>query len=51
MRIHGRKLTREERKILTKNNLDTYVWLVQSHTPNELKIIHKETGEVKILQI
>lgn len=51
MRIRGRKPTREERKILERNEVDTYIWLVQSHTPYELKLIHKETGEIKIITL
>lgn len=51
MKIRGKKLTREERKILEKNNLDTYMWLIKSHTTYELKLIHKETGEIKSIAL
>lgn len=47
MRSNGRKPTREERKIISNASFDTYKWLVQKHTSTELKIINKDTGEVK----
>lgn len=51
MKIRGKNPTREERKILVREKLDTYTWLIQSHTPTELKVIHRETGEVKTLDV
>lgn len=51
MKIRGRKPTREERKILAKNDLDTYEWLIQAHTTKEMKVIHRETGEVRIIEL
>lgn len=51
MKIRGIKPTREERKILIKNDIDTYEWLIQKHTSTEIQIIHKETGEVKIIKL
>lgn len=49
MHIKGRKPTREERKIIIKAGLDTYLWFVQKNTSIELYVIHKETGERKII--
>ena len=48
-KIRGTKPTREERKFLMKNKLDTYMWLVQSNNTNTITVIHRETGEVKTL--
>jgi hypothetical protein len=45
----GKKPTYEQRKIMQRNGIDTYMWLVQSETPNELRIIHRETKEVKVI--
>lgn len=51
MKISGKKPTREERKILEKNNIDTYSWLIKSHTTKEIKLIHRETGEIKTITL
>lgn len=49
MHIKGRKPTREERKIIEKAKLDTYTWFVQKNTNTELYLLHKETGERKVI--
>lgn len=49
MRISGRKPTREERKIIANAGLDTYTWLVQKNTNNEMQVINKSTGEIKVI--
>lgn len=51
IRIRGKKPTREERKIIESNDLNTYMWLVKIHTTNELKLIHKDTGEIKVITL
>ncbi len=51
MRISGHKPTYEERKILMKEGLDTYVWLVKKHTSNFIELVHKETGEIKVVKL
>lgn len=48
-KIRGRKPTRDERKVLEKNKLDTYVWLIQSNNPSYLQVVNRDTGEVKQL--
>ena len=45
--MNGKKPTREERKVLEKHGLDTYVWLVQKNTKDWMQIINSETGEVR----
>lgn len=47
--MNGKKPTREQRKLIMKNKLDTYKWLVFKDTSDELHLIHKETGEKKVL--
>ena len=39
---HGRKPTRAERDIIEKVGLDTYEWLVQKHTTDQLFLINKD---------
>lgn len=46
-----RKPTREERKILIENNLDTYKWLVRKHTSTFIELINVDTGEIKTIQL
>lgn len=48
--MKGRKPTREERKIIQNAGLDTYSWLVQKNTTNEMQVIHAETKQQKIIK-
>ena len=50
MRIRGRKPNYEERKILMKAKLDTYVWLVTKNTQTYLELCNRNTGEILILE-
>lgn len=45
-KIRGRKPTREERKILTLNGYDTYIWLVVKSTSTFLELMNRETGKI-----
>ena len=47
--MKGRKPTREERKIIERANLDTWVWLVQKNTIDKMQVINKDTGEEQII--
>lgn len=49
-RISGRKPTREERKFIQKEGLDTYEWLIQKNTTTEMHLIHAKTKEKKIIK-
>ena len=49
--MQGRKPTRTEWKIFEHNNLDSREWLVQKATNGYLQVVHKTTGEQKILNI
>ena len=46
MRVRGRKPTYEERKILLRNELNTYDWLVTKSTPTFLELVNRKTSEV-----
>lgn len=47
--MQGKRPTREQRKILERNKLDTYKWLVQKDTTSQLHIINSESKEKRIL--
>lgn len=38
---HGRKPTREQRKLLEKWKLDPAVWLVVKDTPERMELVHR----------
>ena len=38
---HGRKPTREQRKLMQKWKVNTQDWLVERETPTELVLIHR----------
>jgi hypothetical protein len=38
---HGRKPTREQRKVLDKYHLDAHDWLVVKDTPESMTIVHR----------
>ena len=43
---HGKKPTREQRKLLSKWKLDTYNWLVIKDTTTEMVVAHKNFEKV-----
>ena len=45
--MQSKKPTREQRKVIKKLGLDTYVWMVQKDSSEFLQIVNKDTGEVK----
>lgn len=49
IKMQGKRPTREQRKILERNKLDTYKWLVQKDTTSQLHIINSESKEKRIL--
>lgn len=49
--MQGRKPFREEWKIFSRNNLDSREWLVQKISNNEMYIVHKHTGEEKVIPV
>lgn len=49
--MQGRKPYREEWKIFEQNNLDSREWLVQKVTPDNLQIVHKQSGEEKVIPV
>lgn len=44
---HGKKPTREQRKLLQQWNLDTYNWLVVKDTPTEMVLVHRNFDSIK----
>ena len=38
---HGKKPTREQRKLMQKWKMDASMWLVERETPTELVLIHR----------
>lgn len=43
--MQGKKPTREQSKILSRNNLDYKEWLVQKDRLTTMQIVHKTTKE------
>lgn len=44
---HGKKPTREQRKLMEKWKVNTYDWLVERETLSELVIIHRHFDNKK----
>lgn len=42
---HGKKPTREQRKLLEKWKLDTRAWLVVKDTPDSLELVHRDSDK------
>jgi len=47
--MQGKRPTREQRKVLTKNKLDTYKWLVQKDMKDSLQVVNVDSGEKKVI--
>lgn len=48
---HVKKPTREQRRIIAANNLDTYSWYVLKNTSTTLTVENVKTGEIKDLPV
>ena len=47
---HGKKPTREQRKLLMKWGMDTMLWLVVKDTPEAMTVVHKYSDKtVKVI--
>ena len=46
---HGKKPTREQRKLMEKWKVNTYDWLVERDTLSELVLIHRHFDKKKII--
>ncbi|OYO43031.1 hypothetical protein CG709_20570 [Lachnotalea glycerini] len=44
-----KKLTREQKEIVANNNLITKEWMFADDLGSYLKIIHKNTGKIKLI--
>lgn len=40
---HGKKATREQRKLLQKWKLDPLMWLVTKDTPEKMELVHRNS--------
>ncbi len=49
--MHGRRPVRTEWKIFEYYGLDSREWLVQKATDTFLQVVHRDTGEIKILNL
>ncbi len=46
---HGKKPSREQRKLMMKWKVNTYDWLVERETLTELVLIHRHFDKKKII--
>ena len=44
---HGKKPTREQRKLMDKWKVNTYDWLVERETSTELVLVHRQFDNTK----
>lgn len=44
---HGKKPTREQRKLIQKWRLDPAVWLVVKDTPERMELVHRYSDKTK----
>lgn len=49
--MQGRKPYREEWKIFEYNGLDSREWLVQKVNSDTMQIVHKQSGEMKVIPL
>lgn len=49
--MQGRKPYREEWKIFDHSGLDSREWLVQKVTSDTMQIVHKQSGEKKVIPL
>lgn len=42
---HGKKATRQQKKLLLKWRLDPAVWLVTKDTPTEMHLVHRHSNK------
>ena len=48
--MKAKKPTYQQRKLIERENLDTYKWYVQKDSPQEMQIKNVETEEIRIIQ-
>ena len=46
---HGKKPTREQRKLMEKWKVNTMDWLVSKDTATELVLVHRHFDKIKII--
>lgn len=51
MRANGRKPTRSEKDILSKNNLSPKNWRVVKHTSDIMKVVNKKSSSTTEIEL
>lgn len=44
---HGKKPTREQRKLIQSKGLDSAVWLVVKDTPDKMELVHRLSDKTR----
>lgn len=44
---HGKKPTREQRKLIESKRLDPAVWLITKNTPEKMELVHRYSDRTK----
>lgn len=44
---HGKKPTREQRKLIQAKGLDPVVWLVVKDTPEQMELVHRYSDKTR----
>ena len=44
---HGKKPTREQRKLIQSKGLDSAVWLVVKDTPEKMELVHRYSDRTR----
>lgn len=47
--MHGKKPTREQRKLMEKWHINTMDWLVRKNTPELMQMIHCYSDKVRVI--
>ncbi|UOQ85670.1 DUF6906 family protein [Gracilibacillus salinarum] len=48
---HGRRPTRKHKEVLVAENLNPKNWLIVKNLDDRLEVVHKETGNIKIIDL
>lgn len=47
----GKKLTYDQKKVLSKKNINPDEWMMVKATSTEYQLVHKETKEILIVEV
>lgn len=48
---HGKRLTRKQKEILSDNGLNPNNWLIVKNLDHRLEVVHKESGNLKSINL